>query len=329
MKKTNFVNRHISIFLNAIKDVDALKIFYTRTVKSNTEYKLRISEEYAYGLKLGEYFDEILEEETTEAKNAKIDEVLERPFFEDLKVKDFCLIEKFSEESKNLIYSTAAKYRNDTKYSPTKAIQKMSNANKNEHYLVCSILSNIIIIFESVLSEIYTELILEKPKEYLGEKNISVASFFNGTFKEELNNIIDEKVSADVYDSLKALSTIAKQEMLEFERYDKFIAEFKEIYYRRNSYVHTDGRVNKKYLENVDKKFTSKVEEGDLLVCDEIYIENAINILTKLLFSITYEIIIKRNASGRQINRIANSLFDRLKNKEYIITSAAYYALSQ
>lgn len=180
-----------------------------------------------------------------------------------------------------------------------------------------------------MLSEIYTELILEKPKEYLGEKNISVASFFNGTFKEELNNIIDEKVSADVYDSLKALSTIAKQEMLEFERYDKFIAEFKEIYYRRNSYVHTDGRANKKYLENVDKKFTSKVKEGDLLVCDEIYIENAINILTKLLFSITYEIIIKRNASGRQINRIANSLFDRLKNKEYIITSAAYYALSQ
>ena len=71
MKKTNFVNRHISIFLNAIKDVDALKIFYTRTVKSNAEYKLRISEEYAYGLKLGDYFDEILEEETTEAKNAK------------------------------------------------------------------------------------------------------------------------------------------------------------------------------------------------------------------------------------------------------------------
>lgn len=126
MKKTNFVNRHISIFLNAIKDIDALKIFYTRTVKSNTEYKLRISEEYAYGLKLGEYFDEILEEETTEAKNAKIDEVLERPFFEDLKVKDFCLIEKFNEESKNLIYATAAKYRNDAKYSPTKAIQKMS-----------------------------------------------------------------------------------------------------------------------------------------------------------------------------------------------------------
>lgn len=278
MKKTNYVNRHISIFLNALKDIDALKIFYTRTIRSNTEYKLRISEEYAYGLKLGEYFGEILDEETNEAKNAKIDEVLERPFFEDLKVKDFCLIEKFSEESKNLTYATAAKYRNDAKYSPTKAIQKMRNADKNEPFLVCSILSNIIITFESALSEIYTQLILESPKEYLGGKNISIASFFDGTFKEELNNIIDEKVSADVYDSLKSLSTIAQQEMLEFERYGKFIADFKEIYYRRNSYVHTDGRVNKKYLANVDKKFTSKVKEGDLLVCDETYIENAINI---------------------------------------------------
>ncbi len=329
MKKTNFVNRHISIFLNALKDIDALKVFYTRTVKSITEYKLRISQEYAYGIKLGEYFDEILEEETIETRNAKIDEVLERAFFDDLKVKDFCLIEKFTEDSKNLIYATAAKYRNDAKYSPTKAIQKMNNVEKNEHFLVCSILSNIIIIFESALSETYTQLILENPKEYLGEKNISVASFFNGTFKEELNNIIDEKVSADVYDSLKALSTIAQQETLTFERYEKFIAEFKEIYFRRNSYVHTDGRANKKYLANVDKKFTSKVKEGDLLVCDEIYIENAINVLTKLLFSITYEIIIKRSVSGKQINRIANSLFDRLKNKEYVITSVAYYALSQ
>lgn len=264
-----------------------------------------------------------------EAKNAKIDEVLERPFFDDLKVKDFCLIEQFSEESTSLIYATDAKYRNDAKYSPTKAFQKMRNANKNEHFLVCSILSNMIIIFESTLSEIYTQLIFEKPKEYLGGKNISVASFFNGTFQEELNNIIDEKVSADMYDSLNALSAIAQQESLEFERYDKFIAEFKEIYYRRNSYVHTDGRANKKYLANVNKKFTSNVKEGDLLVCDEIYIENAINILTKLLFSITYEIIIKRKASQKQIDRISNSLFDRLRNKEYVFTSAAYYALSQ
>lgn len=80
MKKTNFVNRHISIFLNALKDIDALKVFYNRTVKSITEYKLRISQEYAYGIKLGEYFDEILEEKTIETRNAKIDEVLERAF---------------------------------------------------------------------------------------------------------------------------------------------------------------------------------------------------------------------------------------------------------
>lgn len=72
MKKTNFVNRHISIFLNALKDIDALKVFYNRTVKSITEYKLRISQEYADGIKLGEYFDEILEEKLLKQEMRKL-----------------------------------------------------------------------------------------------------------------------------------------------------------------------------------------------------------------------------------------------------------------
>lgn len=70
-----------------------------------------------------------------------------------------------------------------------------------------------------------------------------------------------------------------------------------------------------KNIWQMSTKIYFESKEGDLLVCDEIYIENAINVLTKLLFSITYEIIIKRAVSGKQINRIANSLFDRLKTK--------------
>ena len=93
--------------------------------------------------------------------------------------------------------------------------------------------------------------------------------------------------------------------------------------------MHTEGQVNKKYLSNVDKKFTKDLKEGERLVCDEIYIDNAIKVLTKVVFSITYELLVSRKADKEIIGSIADIFFERLKEKDYELTSYVYYALSQ
>lgn len=330
MSQEKQVSRYISIFFNSLKDIDALKQFYNSTSKNIMDLKSQIENNYRYGLELSKVFTEILNENTIDNRNAKINDVYERIIDNNIKIKDICKIKKFEKtDERSLSYSINAKYRNNSKYNPIIVMEKISNIKKNEHILVGSVLSNIIIIFESMLTAIYRLLIFESPQVYLKGKTISVASFFDRSVSNELENLIEDKIDSDIYNSLKTLNEIAEMENLQYERYEKFILEFKEIYFRRNSYVHTNGKANKKYLMYVDEKFTKNVKEDDSLVCDDIYINNAILVLTKLLFSIIYEIISKRNASTKQINIIANNFFERLQNKEYEITSSVYYALSQ
>lgn len=269
----------------------------------------------------------MLDKETFQEKNIRIDEIYNVEVFEDIKLKDICDISKFEKDTKTLSFVMNASYKQD-RYSPSVASQKYINLRKNEHILVGSILSNIITIFETALSNIYMTLIRENPLRYFENQTISLAAVF-----EDLNQALDDKLNLEVeqkiYKSLEFLNILETKEKIKIDRYEKITPFFTEIYYRRNSYVHTDGRANKRYLKNVDKKFTKNVSDGDPLVCDDIYIENAILALTKILFSIIFELLIMRDANSDVIGIIGNYFFSRLKNKEYELASCGYYALSE
>lgn len=321
------IKNFIWIFQNAIKDIEALKEFYYRTRKSITGYRLEVDEKYAYGKAIADLFDSVLEKESFDERNIKIDEIYNVVVFDDVKLKDICDISKFEKNTKTLSYIMNAKYKQD-RYSPNVASQKYINLRKNEHILVGSILSNIITIFETALSNIYMTLIRENPLRYLENQTISLAAVFRD-FKQALDDKLDLEVESKIYKSLEFLNILETKEKIKIDRYEKITAMFTEIYYRRNSYVHTDGRANKRYLENVDKKFTKDVSDGDLLVCDDTYIENAILALTKILFSIIFELLTIREADSDLIGIISNYFFSRLKDKEYELASCGYYALSQ
>lgn len=76
MSKTN-INRFIFIFQNAIRDIEALKEFYYRTRTSITAYEFEINNEYSYGKCIADLFDSVLENETIEEKNNRVDEISE------------------------------------------------------------------------------------------------------------------------------------------------------------------------------------------------------------------------------------------------------------
>lgn len=326
MSKSN-INRFIFIFQNAIRDIEALKEFYYRTRTSITAYEFEINNEYSYGKCIADLFDSVLENETIEEKNNRVDEISEFIIFGTVKLKDMCDISKFGKDTKTLIYAMKKKYKND-KFSPIVASQKYINLKKNEDILVGSVLSNIITIFETALSNIYKCLIRENPLYYFEKQTVFVAEIFKN-FKDVLYDKIDSEVESKIYKSLDLLSLIEMKEKIKIDRYDKIMAPFTEIYYRRNSYIHTNGKANKRYLENVEMKYTKNVSEGDLLVCDDKYIENAILTLTKMLFSIVFELLTIREASSESVGIIANYFFGRLKDKEYELASYGYYALSQ
>lgn len=323
----NSIRNFIWIFQNTIKDIEALKEFYYRTRKSITGYRLEIDKKYAYGKIIADLFDSVLDKESYEEKNIRIEEIYDIVVFDDVKLKDICDISKFEKDTKTLSYVMNTRYKQD-RYSPNVASQKYINLRKNEHILVGSILSNIITIFETALSNIYMTLIRENPLRYLENQTISLAAVFRD-LDQALDDKLDLEVESKIYKSLEFLSILETKEKIKIDRYEKITPFFTEIYYRRNSYVHTEGRANKRYLENVDKKFTKNVSDCDRLICDDIYIENAILALTKILFFIIFELLTMREANADVIGLISNYFFSRLKNKEYELASCGYYALSQ
>lgn len=322
-----FNKKYFSIFASAIKDIEALKEFYQRTRKSILAYQRRIDDEYSYGKLIADLLDEVFTQDTIEARNAKIDEISEAIVFDEVKLKDICEVTKMERESSALYYVMNEKYKSQ-KFSPVLARQRCSAIKKNEHILTVSILSNIIIIFESTLDKIYRILIRENPTTYFENQSISLAAVFSN-IQKALDEKIDSEVDAKIYNSLDFLRFLEEKENIKIDRYEQLKMQFTEIYFRRNSYVHTDGRANKKYLHNVDKKFTVGVEEDDLLVCDDIYIDNAILVLTKILFSIIFELLSSRKADCDLVGHISGYFFSKLKKSEYQIASYGYYVLSK
>lgn len=140
---------------------------------------------------------------------------------------------------------------------------------------------------------------------------------------------VESEIDNKMRNSLEALNHICEKEKINVDRYEKIVEVFEEVYYRRNAYVHTMGRANKDYMKKVNPKFLKDISENDQLICDDVYIENAIVVLCKLIFSIAYELLVKLNASVEFIETLSNCFFDKLKNKEYALTKYAYYALSQ
>lgn len=325
--KKDFNREYYAIFASAIKDIEALKEFYQRTRRSINQYKMSIDAEYSCGKKIADLLDDVFTQDTIESRNLKIDEIGEEIIFDGVKLKDICEITKFEKDSSTMYFVMDKEYKTK-KYSPIIARQKYSDIQKNEHILTVSILSNIVIVFESTLARIYRCLIRENPTKYFENQSISLAAVFSN-FSKALDEKLDVEVESKLYNSLEFLSLLENKENIKIDRYDHLKTQFTEIYFRRNSYVHTEGCANKKYLQNVDKKYTDKIEEGDLLVCDDVYIDNAILVLTKILFSIIFELLSIRNADSDLVGYIGDYFFNKLKRKEYELSSYGYYVLSK
>ena len=196
------------------------------------------------------------------------------------------------------------------------------------YILISSILSNIIIIFEKMLEKIYKCLLLANPKKYFENQTLLISELFFEDIKDTINKKIESEIESKMYDSLKTLTIIMTKENIVIDRYEQILEDFKEIYYRRNCYIHSSGRVNKKYIENVSSKYKKNLKQDILLHCDNQYINNALNTLTKIIFSIIFELIkIQDTFDERSVTKLANYFFECLKENEYEIAKTAYLAL--
>ncbi len=325
----SYIDGYLTYFLNAMKDIESLREFYKHSSQIVKTNKMKAEKDFQKGKIISDLISSIWEYQGMEERNKRIDVINDMEVFDGIKFKDICCVDKFvSEGAKTISYSMTEKYKDD-KFNPFVAKKEYEKIQKYENILIESVLSHIVVIYEAYLEKNYKILLWENPLRHFEGQTILLADVFKDDFLEKIQEKFNTEVEAKMYDSIKTTYLICEKENINLEKYEKILTQFNEVLLRRNAYIHTDGRANKRYLKTAHEQYVKNIKENEILICDDIYIENAFVVLTKLIFTFTFEILCKRSISKEALEHISTHFFERLKDGEYVITKYVYYLLSQ
>ena len=324
----------IGDFKKAIMEIDSLKDFFEVYVKAVNLEEKDFLDKYKYGIAIADALDSVYMEKSYESQKSKLEKVKDERLANGLLVKDVIHIVYSEDEADNnaqikLSFSLLDRY--DYKYyNPEISRRKKSMFQEQRRMFAQSILSNLIIIFESYLAKVYEILVITCHKSYLDNKQIYVSEIFNRDLGEIIHSAVRNEVEQNMYDSLKTLDKMKCTSGFDIDRYIPIRKKFEEIYYRRNIYVHNSGKVNEIYLSKVDKKYQYNAELNNYLSCDDEYLLSAIRIVKKVVCSLYYELLnTKIFDNNIPYGSLSNVGFEALCSKEYSIAEHIYNSLSK
>lgn len=307
-------------FLTAIQEVEALNEFYNDFIANWNQNKIELENEYQIGLTINDILQDIPDDvEDIGTLKSQIDE---KDIF-GTKLKEIINITLARENDRNNIsYSMTSDYQSqDPQITRNKKIKLDSQRN-----IFCrSILSNVIIIFERYLAQIYEFLVVTNPEQYFEGKTIKTSRLFSATVEEIIINEVREEVSNNLFDSIKTLDKLNEKSSINLDRYICIRKVFEEIYYRRNLFVHNEGIVNKIYLDNIHEDYKKSVKCGERLVCDDYYLSNSIVVLKEMICVLFYEFLVSIKSDTKNYDILSyNIAFSALNNKEYAFCEYIY-----
>jgi len=234
-------------FLAAIQEVEALNEFYNDFIANWNQNKIELENEYQIGLAINDILQDIPDDvEDIGTLKSQIDE---KDIF-GTKLKEIINITLSRENDRNNIsYSMTSDYQSQ---DPQITRNKKNKLDSQRNIFCRSILSNVIIIFERYLAQIYEFLVVTNPEQYFEGKTIKTSRLFSATVEEIIINEVREEVSNNLFDSIKTLDKLKEKSLINLDRYICIRKVFEEIYYRRNLFVHNEGIVNKR-LETDEK----------------------------------------------------------------------------
>ena len=324
MSREMIVKHFLPLLKSTLYEIESLEEFYYRSFKTVEDYSNELKKECSIGIRISEIFDKLLEDKNLDTIHERVKDAGDLRINDSQLLKDFCSFE-YSEEKKTILYSM----NSNSKYSPNEASIKMENVTKYKKILVESVISHIMIVYEFFLSSIFRIVLGKNPLKYIGNnQTVELSSIIKhgiGAISSKLDEIVDNALR----NSLDLTKLIIEKESISLDRQEELIKVFTEIYYRRNAYIHTSGCVNKDYLSKVDGEFTKGKEIGSFLICNDEYLDNAINTLIKMVFTLSFELMKKEDINDDEVNEVANYFFERMKNQQYELSKYVYKALSK
>ena len=316
----SYIQKMLHDFDTTLTNMEALNSYFDETISWIKSKKLKNESKYRLAIALKTKLDSIYDQPIEKRKDF-IRELNEQQI-DGVKFSDIISV-SLNDKCDVVQYEFMGSYKRDEN-DPVGYRQVVSSINNQEKIFIRSILSNIVIIFEQYFSNIYETLLYNDPQNYFENKAIRLADIFDDNFKEIIGHQIKKEVDDNMYDSLKTLNRIKDKSQIDVDRYIPVRKEFEEVYYRRNLCVHAEGIVNDIYLEKVDEKYTKDLKEGQELVCDEMYLNNALITLHKLVASLHFEMLKFFGADQEQFDSLADMGFEALKKRKYVLAEYIY-----
>lgn len=318
----------LSLYSYANDEITLLRTYYTNTSKNINQERLKVDSLYQPGKKIDSLIDSFVERRgdsfaINEEKYASAKDTI---IVNDVKFQDIIESVSISEDGKSIRFKLTETHKHNNTFNPNEARYKCQEAQRMEAIFSRSIISDLMVAFESLLSKLFKNIILNNPFPYLEGETVPIANFFLNDAAKSIHEKIEGIVDKRMYDSLKTLTDIIAAEKIDIDK--DILASFKEMYFRRNVIVHNDCKVNKQYLSSINSEYRKDKKTGDLLICDQVYLDNAFNTVYGLLFFIFYGLL-QNYSNWDEYNQIIETVaFSHLRNKDYQIAKTIYKKLS-
>ena len=250
-----YIRKSIHDFDMVLANLDSLNSYFVEINNWIKNKKLRYQTEYSPAIAIKEILDTIYEQEPNQRYEyiQKINGTL----INDVRLED--IMELSLDEKKETVQFVMKDLYRHEKYDPVKYRRKSESIINQEKIFTRSILSNIIIIFEQYLTNVYEVLVISSPQKYFENKTIHVSEIFKD-LTAAMNNLLQNEIEDNMYNSLLALDRIKDKSQIDVDRYIRVRQDFEEIYYRRNVFVHAEGIANETYFENVDQRYLKNIQ---------------------------------------------------------------------
>lgn len=327
-QKKKLENENDNIFLDlyvyAISELDLLREYYKCTSYNLIKNRIEIEEKYKTGLKINSYFEKFVNKNNI-LNTELYEEIKNEIIFDDIKFND--IITNVSVDEKNRVtFTISDTYRSQDQFNPNIARKRHSAAKEYEYILFRSVISDLVITFESLLAKIYKTLILSNPFPHLKNEQLPLADFFQKDFSKKISEKLTSIIEGRMYNAIEVLDEIINVEKIDIDK--DILLSFKELYYRRNILIHNDSKINKKYLDSIDSKFRKGLKIGQSIICDQVYIESCLDTVYVLFFYIFYGLLKKYDREIDYMEKIDETIFKKLQNKLYNVTKPIYKKLS-
>ena len=216
---------------------------------------------------------------------------------------------------------------NDNELNLSKAVVEFEKFIQMKEMHDNNAIISLLIKFENFLTEYFKWLVGKYPEKYLNDKSIKYSDLVKYDYESMKEELINESANALMSSTFNEWIRIIRAHKYDLSNVEEYIHKFKEIYYRRNLIVHNRGKVNRIYLDNINKAATD-LKLGDKLNVDKDYVIQAYRISMILVYGILYASL-KSEKEDRDdyLALLFDNGFEHMMKEDWVISKFIYEIL--